>query len=245
MHPDLEHLIRLQALESERDAARRAIDAMPARREAVETRLSEREAAVASARQRVADNQAARRAIEKDLAVVQGRLARFKDQLMEVKTNKEYTAMQHEIATATAEVRRFEDALLERMMEADELAAALKSDERELTAAKADAAKELAALDAERTGLERSLEQAAAQRDALAAEMSPDALAQFEQVRVKRGSAVAEARDGHCTVCHVRLRPQIYNQIRLNAEIHKCDSCGRVLYYVPPPPPPPPAAPTA
>jgi hypothetical protein len=244
MHRDLEQLIRLQALESERDAARKAIDAMPGRREAIEARLAEREAAVASAKQRLADNQVGRRAIEKDLAVVQGRLAKFKDQLMEVKTNKEYTAMQHEIATATAEVRRFEDALLERMVEADELASSLKSEERELAAAKAETAKELAALEIERATIERSLEDAGSQRDALAAEMNPDLLAQFEQVRVKRGTAVVEARDGHCTVCHVRLRPQVYNQIRLNAEIFKCDSCGRVLYYVPPasPPPAPPSA---
>jgi hypothetical protein len=238
MHPDLEQLIRLQALETERDTARRAIDAMPDRRQGIEARLAEREAAVASAKERVTDNQVARRAIEKDLAVVQGRLAKFKDQLMEVKTNKEYTAMQHEIATATSEVRRFEDALLERMVEADELTSALKTEERDLAAARTEAATELAALDAERTTIERSLSEAGARRDALAAEMSPDVLALFEQVRVKRGTAVVEARDGHCSVCHVRLRPQVYNQLRLNLEIFKCDSCGRVLYYVPPPAPP-------
>ena len=242
MHRDLEQLIRLQALESERDAARRTLDAIPGRREAIEARLSEREAAVVSAKQRVTDNQVARRAIEKDLAVVQGRLSKFKDQLMEVKTNKEYTAMQHEIAAATADVRRFEDALLERMVEADELTSALKNEERELAVARTEVAGELAALDAEAAVVERSLDAAAGRRDALAREMSADVLALFEQVRIKRGTAVVEARDGHCTVCHVRLRPQVYNQIRLNTEVHKCDSCGRVLYYVPPPTPP--AAPT-
>ena len=42
---------------------------------------------------------------------------------MAVKTNKEYTAMQHEIATAEAEVQRREDAILEHMLEADDLTA--------------------------------------------------------------------------------------------------------------------------
>jgi hypothetical protein len=124
------------------------------------------------------------------------------------------------------------------MVEADELTSALKTEERNLAAARTEAATELAALDAERTTIERSLSEAGARRDALTAEMSPDVLALFEQVRVKRGTAVVEARDGHCSVCHVRLRPQVYNQLRLNLEIFKCDSCGRVLYYVPPPAPP-------
>ena len=64
----------------------------------------------------------ARAAIEKDLAEVQGRLNRYKDQLMAVKTNKEYHAMQSEIATAESEVQAHEDRLLERRVEADDLA---------------------------------------------------------------------------------------------------------------------------
>jgi hypothetical protein len=44
---------------------------------------------------------------------------------------------------------------------------------------------------------------------------------------------VAEARDGLCTVCHVRLRPQVFNEVRRNDALHQCDSCTRILYYVP------------
>ena len=40
------------------------------------------------------------------------------------------------------------------------------------------------------------------------------------------GVAVAEARDGICTICHVRLRPQIFNTVRRNEEIIQCDSCN-------------------
>ena len=46
--------------------------------------------------------------------------------------------------------------------------------------------------------------------------------------------AVAEARDGLCVVCHVRLRPQVFNEVRRNDGIVQCDSCTRILYYVPP-----------
>jgi predicted nucleic acid-binding Zn-ribbon protein len=48
---------------------------------------------------------------------------------------------------------------------------------------------------------------------------------------------VAEARDGVCTLCHVRLRPQVFNEIRRNAQIIQCESCGRILYFVPSPAP--------
>ena len=40
-----------------------------------------------------------------------------------------------------------------------------------------------------------------------------------------------------CSVCHVRLRPQVFQLVRQNDTIIQCDSCQRILYYVPPPPP--------
>ena len=54
-------------------------------------------------------------------------------------------------------------------------------------------------------------------------------------VSVLAGDGVAEARDGLCTVCHVRLRPQIFNEVRRNDGLHQCDSCTRILYFVPVP----------
>jgi predicted nucleic acid-binding Zn-ribbon protein len=41
------------------------------------------------------------------------------------------------------------------------------------------------------------------------------------------------ARDGICTLCHVRLRPQVFNTILRNDQIIQCDSCQRILYFVP------------
>ena len=57
-------------------------------------------------------------------------------------------------------------------------------------------------------------------------ELSPAALEMFEHVaKQRKGVAVAEARDGMCTVCHVRLRPQVFNEVRRNEAIIQCDSC--------------------
>ena len=64
--------------------------------------------------------------------------------------------------------------------------------------------------------------------------LDPQVLALFELVSKRRnGVAVAEARDGICTICHVRLRPQVFNTVRRNDEIIQCDHCNRILYFVP------------
>lgn len=232
MHPDLERLIRLQHLDTALEQTRRALAEHPSKVQAIDARLEAARQAVASARQRLSESQAARRAVEKDLAVVQGRLSKFKDQLMEVKTNREYQAMQKEIEVAQREVRDFEDRVLERMLEADDLTAAVKKAEAALAAEERAAQAERAACEQERVDLERELERSIGARRDLAAHVDPPALAVFEQVaRARKGVAVAEARDGLCTICHVRLRPQVFNEIRRNDAIIQCDSCHRVLYF--------------
>ena len=81
--------------------------------------------------------------------MINGRLSKFKDQLMEVKTNKEYTAMLKEIEAAQTELRRLEDRLLERMLEADDLAARQKEAEARLADDKGIIAGERAQLEDE------------------------------------------------------------------------------------------------
>jgi predicted nucleic acid-binding Zn-ribbon protein len=245
MHADLERLIELQSLNDVVERAERAIAEIPARLDAVEAGVAQGAAAVAAAKTHQTNSQTERRTIEKDLAAVQGRLSKYKDQLMAVKTNKEYQAMQHEIATAQHDVSTLEDRLLQHMIEADELAAA-KAAERELARVEQDASKARIALNEERNALQRDIEGATSARARVAAGVSAPAMALYEHIaRARRGSAMSPARNGACTVCHVRLRPQVLNEVRRNDQLIQCESCQRILYFEAQPaaamPPAPPA----
>jgi predicted nucleic acid-binding Zn-ribbon protein len=233
MLPELERLVRLQHIETAADTARRRLEALPADHHALDSRLAVSQAALDDAKSRLTASATARRDVEKELAVVQGRLSKFKDQLMEVKTNKEYQAMQKEIATAEREVRSFEDRILDKMEEAESLQSDVKRAEAELKKEQAAVAEARRALDSEREGIEASAARLSADRAALVGEIPPSALALFEHVsRSRRPPAVVEARDGHCSFCHVRLRPQIFNEVRRNDQLIQCDSCQRILYFV-------------
>jgi predicted nucleic acid-binding Zn-ribbon protein len=234
MHPDLQHLIQLQELDLAADRARRRIAELPAAQHALDARVADKTADVTRIKDRIAAEQAARREVEKELAVVQGRLSKYKGQLMEVKTNKEYQAMQKEMAVAEHDVRAFEDKLLEHMEQAEAFAAELKTAEAAQKAEQAVVAREQKVLEAERGEIEQELVRLTAARREVIAKLAPEVLALFERIaHGRRGVAVAEARDGLCTVCHVRLRPQVFNEVRRNDGLHQCDSCTRILYYVP------------
>ena len=234
MLPDLEQLIRLQQLDNATVETRRTVAAVPGRMAALDERLRASRTRVDDARGRREEVRKSRLEVEKRLGEVQRRLSRFKDQLMAVKTNKEYTAMQHEIATAEAEVTRLEDTLLEHMLQADEIDAAVEAVER-ADREEADAVeRERAELEDRQARMERRLEGAADERARLTGSISGKSLRLFESIAgQRRGLAVVEARNGHCTVCNVRLRPQVFNQVLRNTELIRCESCLRVLYHDP------------
>ena len=237
MHPDLQHLIHLQALDLAIDRLRKRIDHIPSAQQALDARLAAHTASLNAVKERVAANQAARRDIDKQLAEMNTRLSKFKNQLMEVKTNKEYQAMQKEMGHAQDEIGMHETHMLERMEEGDGLAGELKTAEASFKAEQAAVAAERSKLDAERTTDDTELERLLGERQGVVSQISPDAMRIFERVsHGRKGVAMAEAKDGLCVVCHVRLRPQIFNEVRRNDQLIQCDSCTRILYYVPPAP---------
>jgi predicted nucleic acid-binding Zn-ribbon protein len=120
------------------------------------------------------------------------------------------------------------------MEETETLTRELKAAEAELKRQQGQIAAERKALDAEAGTLQAAADRQSAARRDLAKQLSPEALRLFEHVsRQRKGLAVAEARDGICTVCHVRLRPQVYNEVRRAEALIQCESCLRILYSPP------------
>jgi predicted nucleic acid-binding Zn-ribbon protein len=232
MSPVLVSLIALQSLDSAADTARKRLAELPAAEQTIERKIAAAGEAVETARTRLQENRDRSRALEKDVALVDSRLARFDDHKAAVKTNQEYTALLHEIATAKAEKDTIEDRMLTLMDAADGLAADLKAAE----AARADAAREgeetRAGLAAERAALDAELARLAGERARAVADVPPTLLAQYEQLlKQRRGIAVVAMTGDICSACHVRLRPHVTQQIRRNEDIVQCESCQRILYF--------------
>ena len=135
---------------------------------------------------------------------------------MEVKTNAEYHAMQHQIAAATAEVGKVEELILVNMLEADELTAALKTAEAAL---KSDEAAHREGARGHRGRGRRPGSKCSSESDAERASARAAARAAATSScssgcsRPARASPSRRPLDGHCSICHVRLRPQVYNTI--------------------------------
>jgi uncharacterized protein len=237
VHPELKSVIELQQVDTAIAELSAQIDALPAQVETLEAQLHDFLHTLEERKQRLAHNQKERRELEGEIQQIQTRISKHRDQLYEVKTNEQYKAMLHEIAGEEGNIRKIEDAVLEKMMEADDLQGHIRDAEAHLAGEKARVAEETSRLKSLQQADIEERDKLLARRAELTATLGENLLQTYERVRGGRGGvAVAEVREGFCTACHVALRPQLYNEVRSNEALITCESCSRILHYVEPPP---------
>jgi predicted nucleic acid-binding Zn-ribbon protein len=135
---------------------------------------------------------------------------------------------------AEEEIKRLEDRVLENMLALDDANASIVEAEAARREAERAVTVQKQALEAERARAETSLGDIARERDALVPKISPSAYAIFDTVsRGRKSPAVAAVVGGLCSVCHVRIRPQIDQDVRRREHVVQCESCTRILYHPP------------
>jgi predicted nucleic acid-binding Zn-ribbon protein len=93
-------------------------------------------------------------------------------------------------------------------------------------------------LDTEQRTREQEAAELSARRDALRPQVSEDSLDAYDRIASAHGGiALAEVREEICQVCLIHIRPQTYAEVKRKDHMCYCESCRRILYYVPPPAP--------
>lgn len=72
------------------------------------------------------------------------------------------------------------------------------------------------------------------ERGQLAAAVQPMTLRRYEQIRKRKGNAIAKTIDGTCLSCHMQLPPMLFQKLMRGDAFEQCPSCARILYYEPP-----------
>lgn len=231
MNPDLRILIVLQDIDQKIANLQKQITEVPAKIQSLEGELQRLRQ---DHQDRVARNQELakrRRAYEGDVEMMRSKLSRLKDQLMAVKTNKEYTAMLHEIQMAEDQIRGEEDRILEIMEEMETLEQDLRVSERDLTSRSSSLEGSIRQLGESVPELEAEVARLRQEKALMEERVAAELLSRYRRIaELRRGLALAEAKDELCTACHVRIRPQVYADLRRSETILCCDSCDRILF---------------
>src|ERR1700691_944067 len=233
MLPDINKLLELQVADKEIRKLREEVAALPKRMAEIEQKLAGTNAHLEKVRAAAKGDEANRKKFEATIKDLQGKISKYRDQSLDVKTNEQYKALLHEIQFAEEEIRLKEDGILEVMVN-------VEAREKEVKAAEAELKAETAGIEREKEDArkvtaedQRKLAEWNAKRDALRQEIPEDVLRHYERVAKFRGSGLAEVRGQKCMGCQVMLRPQTYNEVTLGEKVMVCESCQRIYYYNP------------
>lgn len=237
MHSDLKAVVEVQQLDQQIAEMTVLIDSLPGQIQTLQSQLDNFIHAHEERKKRLASNLKERKDLEGDIKVIQEKITKHKDQLYQVKTNEQYKAMLKEIGGEEANIRKIEDQILEKMVESEEIQKHVQEAASRLEGEKARVAAEIKRLQDERQKDMDERESLQAQRKETAGLLTDSVLALYDRIRSYRtGAAVAEVRNGLCMACNVRLRPQVYNEVRQNEAVLTCENCSRIIYYAGPPP---------
>ena len=232
MADQLETLKRLQLLDGELFALRRQQEEKPRELKAVEAIVASQETRVKAAEAKLTTWQLAQKEKEVELQTKEGHVRKLQGQLFQVKTNKEYTAFQHEIEALKADNSLLEEAILKGF---DAIEAAMKErqeEHRKLSDTQARLATERQRIERELAEITEQIGQLERQRQGVVPDVPPPSLSLYERVlRIREGVALVPLVNDACGGCHRRLPPQVINQVYLHADLVTCESCNRILYF--------------
>ncbi len=232
MADQLELLKQLQVLDGQLFRLRKQQQEKPRELDRASAETAEQQGRLKTVEDRVNALQLGQKHKEMELQTREEHIKKLQSQLFQVKTNKEYTALQREIDTLKADKSTLEEGIIsafdtieDAVKQRQEQQRRVAEQQERLRAERARIERELAEIGDQVAQLERS-------RQALAPEVPPPALTLYERVlRVREGLALVPLMNDSCGGCHRRLPPQVVNQVLLKADLVTCESCNRILYF--------------
>ncbi len=224
-------LVELQGLDTKIFKFEDDLESIPRKIAETEEHFKEKSANLKSLEDGVKGMQVKRKEREGDLQAKEESVKKFQTQMYQVKTNKEYSAFQDEIARAKADGSLIEEDILKMFDQIDGENKKIAQENDYLKKEEALFAEEKKKLNEEAGRIKIELEGLKTQRAALAAKVDATLLPKYERiVSSKGGLAVVQVTGESCQGCFRIMPPQVINEIRMKNALIFCENCARILY---------------
>ena len=225
-------LHQLQTIDSEVDALTQESANVQARIGETAELLEARQR-LDDARQRLHNHQTAQREQEWQVDILTEKTTKEEDRLYrgQIHSSRELESIRKEVEILKGSRRKLEDAILDLMVEVEQMQAEVASQQAELARVSAEWEDNQRTLAERQAQVEARLAELGRARKALASTLGADVLATYEDLRrMGRGRAVARIERNTCQGCRISLPMSIVQHVRAGRELVHCPSCRRVLF---------------
>jgi predicted nucleic acid-binding Zn-ribbon protein len=173
-----------------------------------------------------------RRNLEQDMGEARDRIKRYKSQLLQIKTNKEYQTLLHEISMENNKIAAYEEESLETLTKSDQLSEDLKKMSTELNNRQEEFKKFEKKMQEELIRVNDAVSAKKKEGERVASEINRASLARYQQIRKGRGGiGVVVVSDSTCTGCNAVIPPQFIAEVIQAESLLTCEQCGRILVW--------------
>jgi predicted nucleic acid-binding Zn-ribbon protein len=206
------------------------IDRLPRQQKAQQAKVMRQEEALRQAQDALKHLKVEIHSKEGTLKAMHGQIAKYRKQLNEAGSKKEYEALQHEIHDAEAACSRLEEEILDALAQSEEKTAQLPELEKAVRQAKEEQAQFESVMQERLTSYQQQLAEARQQLQEREAALPANLRAQYERLVAVRGhEALASVQGYSCASCYTEITAQQYNELQQELFV-LCKSCGRILY---------------
>ncbi len=234
MKTTLETLIKLQDVDTVIHDIQQKIAGFPEIIQQLDAQLSEKEEKVAKLKVRIEEQESIRRSKEREVEANNEKIKKYQGQLLQVKTNKEYSALLAEIKGLKSKDSLIEDDILELMESVERARNAIAVTQKELETERIRVQQEKQRKEEEQTELQSTLQQEQEKHDSLTNTVERNVLKEYSKlIGLRNGIAITSVGEGGvCTGCHVALTPQMFAEVKTGEYLHRCPTCVRFLYWL-------------
>jgi predicted nucleic acid-binding Zn-ribbon protein len=230
MKESLYKLLELQEIDNEIDALEKIRRDYPSEITRIDQEMDEARRLIQEQRMKREDLEKSQRFHERELTAAMADLKKHQDRLYEVKTNREYDALQVEIEACRGRVTEQENGVLTAEESLEALIPRIQSLEEEFAQGEAEKLKRKEELEARLRSIDSEVQQRRERWETVRLQVIPQAIATYTRLRKgKSGLAVVRVSKGACGGCFREIPPQKASEVRRNNRLIPCESCGRLL----------------
>ena len=225
-------LIELQKFDAEIYSLKQELAQHPAEKKKLEEALERKKANLKTSEENLKTFQKKQKERENDLLSSEEKIKKLNAQLYQLKSNKEYQAMELEIKGLKADKSLIEEDILKLLDEVDSAKLGITK-EKELFGVEEKKFKDvIAVLDKDAAHINVEVQTLEEKRKGILPATDAKMVSQYERIlKSREGLAIVPVVNDACGGCHLGLPPQVVNELRRQDRLHFCESCSRMLYW--------------
>lgn len=230
MKAEIKYLIKMQKYDDVITKKMKKVEELPKQLQGLKEDLSNAEAELIELQDKLKENLTQQKKQEIEIEDNKTKIDKHKNQLLDIKTNKQYKALNNEIKYLEKLNRQIDDETMAMMEKEENIREKIARKKRERDIAEKKLKKNEDKIKNKIKLLKKEITELRKNKKDYAAKLNRSLAKRYQRlIDNKNRCALAFETNNSCSSCGFKIRPQVLVELNQGEKIHYCENCGRLL----------------